>query len=408
MTGPADIVTATADHQPGHLAAHRPMPWHQARTLAHQLAVPLPAEVVALPHAAGRTLRSALHAATMLPGFDNAAMDGYAVRGPGPWQLVGRVLAGDPATSPLALGEAVEIGTGAPVPDGTDRVVRYEDAVRDADTVFAPPTDRHHIRRHGEYVRAGQQILPAGYQLRPAALGLAASVGIDAVTVTTRALVQLLITGDEVIPCGRPPQGTVRDAIGPVVNALLPMWGADPDVGSLPVPDRPADALTAALIDSLASADVVVVCGASSIGPADSLHHALHTVGATVHVDGVACRPGHPQVLAEAAGRWIVGLPGNPFAALVAAHTLLQPLLAGLAGHALPALPTAPLHGDVHVVPGHTRLVPVHRRSDGVHVIGGARPGHLGPAAHADALAVLPAERGDNLVQYIPLTTGSW
>src|SRR5688572_19144185 len=93
------------------------MPWADARALAHRLPAPLPTEVLPLHHAAGRTLGLPVHAATMLPGFDNAAMDGYAVRGPGPWRLVGQVLAGDPPSAALAPGEAVEIATGAPTPD---------------------------------------------------------------------------------------------------------------------------------------------------------------------------------------------------------------------------------------------------------------------------------------------------
>src|SRR5690606_34240067 len=129
-------------------------------------------------------------------------------------------------------------------------------------------------------------------------------------------------------------------------------------------------------------------------------------LGAAVHIDGVACRPGHPQVLAQAGARWIVGLPGNPFAALVAAATIVWPLLAGLAGQALPPLPRAALSGDVPADQHHTRLLPVRWEGHEVRVIGSARPhtqsaparpsgeriatqsGYLGAAAHADALAV--------------------
>lgn len=372
--------------------AGQAMPWAQARLLAHRLPTPLGGQQVPLTRAAGRTLALPILAASMLPGFDNAAMDGYAVRGPGPWRLVGQVLAGDATPEGLTSGEAIEIATGAPVPLHTDRVVPYEVAERRADLVCGPPSSpgyRRHIRKAGEYVQAGQAVLPAGTVLNAAALGLAASVGLDTVAVRTRPTVRILVTGDEVVTTGIPSHGKVRDAISPVLTTLLAAWNAD--VAELDwIPDRPATALTNTVHDSLTDADLTLVCGSSSVGPADGLHNVLAEADATVHINGVACRPGHPQVLAQAGPVWLIGLPGNPFAALVAAHTLIQPLLAGLAGQPLPELPAVRLHGDVRPAAGHTRLVPVRWHDQGVQVIDGAHPGYLGPAAQADALAVLP------------------
>lgn len=382
------------------------MPWADARALAHRLPAPLPTEVLPLHHAAGRTLGLPVHAATMLPGFDNAAMDGYAVRGPGPWRLVGQVLAGDPPSAALAPGEAVEIATGAPTPDRTDRVVAYEAATRLDDLITAEHSVRQHLRRQGEYLTHGQEVLSAGHLLVPAALGLAASVGIDTVTVRTRPAVRLLITGDEIVTHGLPPTGTVRDAIGPMITVLAANWGAAPTTRTCHLPDRPDDVLRNALTNALDEADITIVCGSSSIGPADELHSALHTIGADIHIDGVACRPGHPQLLAQIGNHWIVGLPGNPFAALVAAYTMLQPLLTGLAARPLPELPAAQLHDVLRPTPRHTRLLPVRWKHDHVHTISGAAPGYLGPAAHADALAILPpTHHPDTPVQLLPLRT---
>jgi molybdopterin molybdotransferase len=109
---------------------HTAMDWGEARTLAHQLPTPLGVQDIALAAAAGRTLAQTLTAAATLPGFDNAAMDGYAVRSRGPWRLVGRTLASAPRACDLRCGEALEIATGAPVPANTDRVVPYEAAHR--------------------------------------------------------------------------------------------------------------------------------------------------------------------------------------------------------------------------------------------------------------------------------------
>lgn len=364
--------------------------WAEARRLAHALATPLPAEEVPLAVAAGRTLAAPVRAAVPVPGFDNSAMDGYAVRGPGPWRVVDRVLAGRTRVpAPLAERTAVEIATGAPVPDGTDRVVPYEAADRRSDTVWAPPSDRRHVRRRGEYARPGDgDLVPAGAPVTPPVLGLAASVGLDTLAVHARPRVRLVVSGNELVPAGRPGWGRVRDAIGPMLRPLLAGWGAELLDSGL-VGDEP-DRFAAAVAGSLADADVTVVCGASSVGPADGLHRALDLLGATVHVDGVACRPGHPQVLAQAGARWIVGLPGNPYAALVAALTLVDPLLAALAGVAPSEPASAPLIAAPAPDERHTRILPVRYAADGLHPIPGGQPGWLGGAALADAFAVVP------------------
>ncbi|MFG1674086.1 molybdopterin molybdotransferase MoeA [Micromonospora sp. NPDC049282] len=379
-----------APHRPDrHRSAPTATGWAAARALAHRLPAPLPGESVPLASAIGRTLAAPLIAAVPLPGFDNSAMDGYAVRGPGPWRVVGRVLAGRThAVAPLVEGAAVEVATGAPVPDRADRVVPYEAADRVGDVLRAAPGDRRHIRRVGEYADRGQELVPAGSPVTPAVLGLAASVGLDHLTVRARPRARLLISGDEVVHAGRPPWGRVRDAIGPMLAPLLSAWGVNL-LDSRMVGDEPGW-FVEAIADSTRDADVTVVCGASSVGPADGLHASLRHLGAVAHVDGVRCRPGHPQVLAQAGARWIVGLPGNPFAALVATLTLVDPLLTGLAGRPPADLDTAVLTDSLRPDDRNTRIVPVRRGAQGLQVVDGAHPGYLGAVAGADALAVVP------------------
>ncbi|MFG2053211.1 molybdopterin molybdotransferase MoeA [Micromonospora sp. NPDC048930] len=363
--------------------------WAEARRLAHDLPSPLPAEEVPLASAAGRALAAPLRAEVPSPGFDNAAMDGYAVRGPGPWRVVARVLAGHThVPPPLAAQTAVEVATGAPVPEGTERVVPYETAERRGDTVWAPPGDRPHVRRRGEYARRGQELLPAGSAITAPALGLAASVGLDTLTVRARPRVRMVVSGNELVAAGPPRWGQVRDAIGPMLPPLLTSWRAEL-LDSRMVGDEP-DWFAAAVADSTSDADVTIVCGASSVGPADGLHDALHDLRATVHIDGVACRPGHPQVLAQVGQKWIVGLPGNPYAALVAALTLVEPLLAGLTGLPLTELETGTLVGAPPADERHTRILPVRRSAQVLHVVEGGQSGQLSGAAGADAFAVVP------------------
>jgi len=368
--------------------------WAEARCRAHAAPSPLPPTVLPLPAAAGATLAEPMRAVTPVPGVDCSAMDGYAVGSlSGPWRVVGRVLAGHRPAAPVRPGEAVEVATGAPVPAGTTAVVPYELAERTGDRLDAvrPPEPGRHVRRVGEDVPLGVDLLPAGSAVTPTVVGLAAAVGLDALTVHPRARVAALLTGDELVHAGGSAGPLVRDAVGPALPGWVRALGGDPLPAEL-VPDIDVGTLAAAV--TAAGGDVVVTSGGAGAGPADLVGPALDRLGARPVVDGVDCRPGHPQRLAALPdGRWLVALPGNPYAALVAALTLLGPLLAGMAGRPLPELPTAELTG---VGPRRsagelTRVLPVRRTAAGtVEPLGRDRPGNLWGPALADAFAVVP------------------
>ncbi|MFJ3673387.1 molybdopterin molybdotransferase MoeA [Streptomyces sp. NPDC090106] len=375
------------------LASCRDLPWPSARERAHAASAPLPTRHVPLASAAGLTLAEVLRTSQPMPGFDTAAMDGYAVGpGAGPWQVRGTIRAGGGRTArPLGEGEAVEISTGALVPAGARAVVPVELTERTGARVHGPtPTDGKHIRRTGEDAPAGAPLAPAGTRIGPALLGLAAATGHDTLPVRQRPRVRILVTGDELTHTGRPAPGQVRDALGPLLPPLVQaMGGETTDLHH--VPDRPAGSLATA-VHALPydGAEVTVVTGSTSVGATDQLRMLLADADARWVVDAVACRPGHPQLLAQLPdGHWVVGLPGNPYAALVAAHTLLTPLLAGLTGRSLPTLPRIPLTGDIRTAPGRTRLIPVSWDGSTAHPVGGHRPAFLQGAALADALAAV-------------------
>jgi molybdopterin molybdotransferase len=363
------------------------MPWRLARAMA---AAATPLDVLDLPveDAGGAVLAGPVRARADLPAFDAAAMDGYAVAGPGPWRRAGRVLAGRTAPGEVGAGEAVEIGTGAPVPYGTRAVVPYE-AVTCADgRLHGPFESGRHIRRRGEDCRADTKVVPAGSIVTPVVQGLAASVGHDLLRVRRRPRVAVLVTGDELTFSGLPGVGRVRDAIGPMLPGLIDWVG-----GRAAPPVRVADqrASLATAIADAGEADVVVVCGSSSRGAADHLRAVLRASEAEFLVEGVACRPGHPQLLARLVdGRPVVGLPGNPYAALVAALTLLAPLLGALTGRLAAGVGWARLDSRVTAHPVDTRVVAVRRDGAKVVSVGRDRPGLLWGAALADALAVVP------------------
>ena len=351
---------------------------------------------VDLADAAGTTLAEPIDTAQPLPAFDTAAMDGFAVSGPGPWRIRGQVRPGAVWTGALQPGDAVEISTGALVPAEVDAVLPVEYAHVDGTTVSGPlPSSRTHIRRLGEDAPAGQRLAPAGLRVGAVLLGLAATCGRTKLLVTPRPRVAVLVTGDELTQRGPSGAGLVRDALGPMMAALVDGLGGDL-VSMRHVPDQPAGALSAALQQpgsDDAHADVVAVTGSTSVGRTDQLRQLLHDGGARWLVDTVACRPGHPQIMARLVdGRWLVGLPGNPFAALVAAYTLLGPLVAGLSGQRLPALPRAVVDGDIRPAPGLTRLLPVSWDGIDARVLSGSGAAFLQGAALADALAAIPPD----------------
>ncbi|MGW6929376.1 molybdopterin molybdotransferase MoeA [Lentzea sp. NPDC054927] len=370
------------------------MPWTLARQTAREAAKPLDAVELPLADGLGLALASAVRALAGQPTCDTSAMDGYAVCGPGPWTVVGRVAAGDPVPGArLGGGEAFAVATGAPVPDGSDHVIPVElCTVEGALLRGSLSQPGKHIRRRGEDWSAGDELVPAGSPVTPAVVGLAAAAGHDTLLVHRRPRVAVIVTGDELLHSGPPHPGRVRDAIGPMLPGLL--TGADL-LGTAHLRDDPAalaEALTSAEADDPAGAeaDVLVTCGATSVGPADHLRGVLAGLDAEILVSGVSCRPGHPMLLAVLPdGRCVVGLPGNPFAALAAVLTLLQPLLDALGGHTARPPITAWLP-DVGAHPRDTRLIPVTRTGTSATPVGHDRPGSLWGAALADALAVVP------------------
>ncbi|WP_431983866.1 molybdopterin-binding protein [Streptomyces qinglanensis] len=391
--------------------------WSEAVALAASAVTALPRETVPLAHALGRTLAAPLRALTDLPPFDTSAMDGWAVSGPGPWEPARaadgterpELLAGARAEPPqLADGEAVRIATGARVPSGTSAVLRREAAERTGARVrtATPPQPGTDIRPRGQECRKGDELLPTGTAVTPAVLGLAAAAGYDDLATVPRPRAEVLVLGDELLHRGLPRDGRIRDALGPMVEPWLTALGAEVTVTRLLGDD--AEALHEALAGS--TADVLVTTGSTAAGPLDHLRPTLRRLDARLLVHGVRVRPGHPMLLAvlapgdrQRAGgqprhRYLVGLPGNPLAALSGLVTLAAPLLRALAGRTAPAPREATLGAEVSGHPHDTRLVPVRCEGSGLRArirpLRYAGPAMLRGVASCDALAVVPPGGG--------------
>ncbi|MEU4620381.1 molybdopterin-binding protein [Actinoplanes sp. NPDC023801] len=365
------------------------MSWSEAYATARGAAEPLPAGLTPVVAATGLVLAAAVRCERPVPAFDNAAMDGYVIAGDGPWTLRGRILAGQSAGGAgLAPGTALEIATGAPLPAGAGAVLPYEDCRVVDGLVIGSVGTRRHIRRTGDALAPGVLIAPAGRTVTATVAAAALQAGVEHVLAYRAPAVTMLVTGDEVITDGTPGPGQVRDVFTGLVTAVTARAGGS-FAGSRRVPDDPA-ALAVALESS--ATEVVVVSGSSSAGAADHLHDLLTGARATWLVRGVACRPGHPQALAVLPdGRFVVSLPGNPYAGLVAALTLLEPLLGALAGRPATPLPTVTVTGRATLMPGGVRIVPVGPSGE----LAAAGPVGLHAAAAAGTLAVLPDDWAD-------------
>lgn len=297
-------------------------------------------ETVGLAEADGRVLAEALAAPIDLPGFDNSAVDGYAVRfsdlAPNAETVLaveGRVAAGHaPGATPIE-GKAVRIFTGAAMPEGADTVFMQEDCRVLADgSVTLPPglAQGANRRLRGEDIGVGEEALPRGRRLRPEDIGLAAALGVDRLVVRRRLRAAIFSTGDEIISPGEPLRAAaVYDANRFVLHGLLRRLGVEvTDLGILR--DDPAK-IGAALRAAAQTHDLVLTSGGVSTGEEDHVKAAISQNGSLVFWR-LAIKPGRPVAMGVIEGAPFVGLPGNPVAVFVTFVYVVRPLIAALSG----------------------------------------------------------------------------
>ncbi len=298
-------------------------------------------EAVPLLQADGRTLAHDVVAPVDLPPFDNAAVDGYAVRladlDRGPvLPVVGRLAAGAPADAALESGSTRRIFTGAALPDGADTVFMQEDVHQEASGAIRFPRGLRrgaNTRTRGEDVMRGALALPAGRVLRAQDLGLAAALGLRELPARRPVQVALFSTGDELVEPGLPVLPAQRyDANRVLLSALLSRAGASvTDLGILP--DR-REVIAAELSACADRHDLVLTSGGVSTGEEDHVRAAIEANG-RVMFWRLAIKPGRPVAMGSIRGTRFVGLPGNPVAAFVTFVSLVRPLIAALGGSTL-------------------------------------------------------------------------
>jgi molybdopterin molybdotransferase len=382
-----------------------------ARRIVLAQTEPLEQQDVALESSLGRTLAEDVTSSETVPGFDNSAMDGFAVSArdteaatvssPAVLRTVGESSAGRPSGRCLKPGEAIAISTGAMLPRGADAVVAIEDVVRAGAGIEVPsPVEPgRDVRAAGEDIQAGEVVLRAGTSVGPFELGVLASVGSSRVACVRCPTVRVLTTGDELLDPDEPLRpGGVRNTNAYTVPALARLAGAKV-IGVQSVGD--AVGATSEDVAVTLDCDVAVLCGGVSVGVHDQVRPALGAAGAVELFWGVALRPGRPTWFGTHAGAGerktlVFGLPGNPVSAIVTFLLFVRPAIRLLCG-ADPARDrlTAVLDESYRKQPGRTHAVRcrLELRDDGWHArTTGPQGSHLLTSMlGADGLGIVPS-----------------
>ncbi|MGQ9660405.1 MAG: molybdopterin molybdotransferase MoeA [Thermochromatium sp.] len=290
------------------------------------------AETLALEAALGRVLAEPVVSTIDVPGWDNSAMDGYAIRHAdlaaqgGRLPVAQRIVAGA-VGEPLAPGTAARIFTGAPLPAGADTVA-IQEVCEVSDGQVRIPLDipvGANVRRAGEDIRAGSEVIAAGTRLTPAHLGLAASVGVAKLVVRRRLRVAMLSSGDELVTPGQPlGPGQIYNSNRFTLLGLLQTWGCE--VVDLGIVADELEATVAVLEQAARAADLIITSGGVSVGEEDHLKPAIERLG-RLELHQVKIRPGKPLAFGEVRGTPLLGCPGNPVSLFVTAVLFARPLI---------------------------------------------------------------------------------
>ena len=362
------------------------------------------AEVESIPvrQALGRVLAQDIVPDINVPAHDNSAMDGYAVRFADldkPLKEVGTALAGKPFSGKVGAGECVRIMTGAVMPQGADTVVIQEVVKKEGERIVVPPGQKkaQNVRYAGEDLSKGKAVLHPGQLLRPAELGLIASLGIAEVQVKRRLRVAFFATGDELASIGSAlKEGEVYDSNRYTLHGMLARLGVELiDMGV--VRDDPA-ALEEAFLGA-SKHDVVITTGGVSVGEADFVKQLMGKLGEVLFWK-IAMRPGRPMAFGRIGGAFLFGLPGNPVAVMVTFYQFVRPALLYMQGREDAELPLlqVPSAENLRKVPGRTEYQRgiLFAEKDGwrVRTTGQQGSGVLRSMSEANCFIVLEHERG--------------
>ncbi len=377
------------------------------------LVSPVGTETVPLDRAAGRVLAQAVTALRDQPPFPASAMDGYAVRNPevrpgAAFRIVGESAAGHGYDGSVGPGEAVRIFTGAPVPEGADRVVIQEDTARDGDTITLQDNidPQGYVRPAGGDFRAGS-VVQAPRRLGPQDVALLAAMNIAEVPVSRRPVAALIATGDELVMPGETPsrdQIIASNSFG--LKAMLEAAGAEARL--LPIARDNLPSLRTAF--TLAEgADLIVTIGGASVGDHDLVAPAAEEMGLNRSFYKVAMRPGKPLMAGRMGDATLIGLPGNPVSSMVCGQIFILPVIRAMLGLGEGPAPRQqrPLDADIGQNGPREHYMRAKLSDTGIAPYDRQDSSLLTVLASADALLVRPTHdaprRAGEMVDYIPL-----
>lgn len=312
-------------------------------------------EKVEINKAYGRILACRVLAKENIPPFDRSPYDGYAIRSA---DVAGAGHAPEKAVGPM---EAVKILTGAPIPQGADAVVKYEDtSFTDKEVCFfSPIASGSNIVKAGEDVKTGEVVMEEGGHLSPASVGLLAGLGYGEVEVFKKPRVRIISTGDELLPVSEELKpGKIRNSSAYMLQGFLRQWGITADIYGIVRDDE--DAIKDALTACLADADCVITTGGASVGDYDLALSSMEGIGAEVLFWQVRMKPGMATLAAVKDGRLLLGLSGNPSAAAAALFLLGLPAFRKMCGkkeYKVPSIPVCLPEGFPKKSPGG-RIIP--------------------------------------------------
>jgi molybdopterin molybdotransferase len=359
-------------------------------------------EMLPVAEALGRVTARPVHSGIRVPSWDNSAMDGYAVRtadlnGPGSRLPVSARIPAGAEAGELEPGSAARIFTGAPVPAGADAVVIQEVCERDGDTlvVNAQVAVGANIRRAGEDIEDGQEIVPAGTRLRPQHLGLVASVGVAEIPVYRRLRVAVFASGDELLMPGQPlAPGKIYNSNLFMFKGLLQALGCG--IVDLGVVEDDLEATKRALARGAAEADLVLASGGVSVGEEDHVKPAVEALG-SLDLWKIAIRPGKPLAFGRIGDTPFIGSPGNPVSLFVTFCLFARPFILRSQGVWDVAPAALPARADFDWTKAEKRREFARARlrldADGqawVSLYPSRSSGVLSSVTWADGLAVLP------------------
>lgn len=366
-------------------------------------------ERVPLQDSDGRILAEDIYSRIYLPPWDNSAMDGYALK----WEdireasqdrplrlrITDEVRAGAMPSKSVHTGEAIRIMTGAPVPEGTDTVVRVEDTKLEGDVVsiFRSGKKGENIRKKGENVRKGDTVLKTGTPIGPGQLGAMAMVGKSIVTVYRRPTVMVMSTGDELADLDEEiTENKIPNSNSYAVASQVIEAGGIPHILGIARDTR--ESLREKIGQGLAG-DMLLISGGVSAGEYDFVKDILKEYGIDMKFWSVGIKPGHPLAFGLVGGRPIFGLPGNPVSTMVTFEVFARPALLKMGGHSSIFRPVvdAVVEEEFHDRPGRTHFVrAVVRYKEGRYLVrstGTQGSGVLMSMAYANSFMVLPPDK---------------